>query len=80
MCKFHHPFPDELKGEIEWAELEREREEKIEAKKFLLSPIFGAENTHKTIGQIKAEAYSRFSEKAVDAALAEIEQENFELY
>ena len=80
VCKFHHPFPDELKGEIEWAELEREREEKIEAKRFLLGPIFSAENGDKTIGEIKAEAYSRFSKKAVDTALEELQEGNFELY
>jgi len=80
VCKVHHPFPDELKGEIEWAELQREREEKIEAKRFVLSPIFGTGNRDKTISQIKEDAYDRFSEKAVDTAFAELQEGNFDLY
>lgn len=80
VCFSHHPYPDELKGELRWAELEREREEKIEAKRFLIEPVFGTKNPDKTIGQIKADAYARFDKKAVDAALEELKQGNFELY
>lgn len=80
VCLAHHPFPAEVRSEIEWEQLEKEREEKTEAKHFLMGPIFGAENGDKTIGQIKAEAYAKFSKKAVDTALAELREGDFTLY
>ena len=45
-----------------------------------MGPIFGAENGDKTIGQIKAEAYAKFSKKAVDTALEELRLGDFTLY
>ena len=80
VCLAHHPFPAEVRSEIEYKQLEKEREEKIEAKRFLLEPVFGAGNGDKTIGQIKAEAYAKFSKKAVDTALEELQQGDFTLY
>ena len=80
VCFFHHPFKTEIEIDMEQEQAEKEYQEKIEAKRFLLGPIFSAENGDKTIGEIKAEAYSRFSKKAVDAALEELQEGNFELY
>lgn len=80
VCADHNPEKEYMKREIEYEEEEGRREQKVEAKKFLLTAIADPLLILHSMAEIKIKAGERFSSASVDEALDEVREGNFELY